>query len=86
MDVYKTLQWITSVLPHQDLVGVAESSFQGQRKLSQVSCDELGLRDDGCSLVQTLLPDLPVLVPDLRHQVTCDLVTGREEEEEEELG
>jgi len=60
---------------HQDLVGVAQSAFQGQRQLSDVGCDELGLGDDGRSLVQTFLPDLPVLVLDFRYKVGCDLVT-----------
>lgn len=62
---------------HQDLIGVAESSFQSQRKLSDVGRDEFGLGDDGSSFIQTLLPDLPVLVLDFRHQAGRDLITER---------
>jgi len=60
---------------HQDLVGVSESRLQGQRQVAHVGRDELGLRDDGRSLLQTLLPDLPVLIPNFGQQITGDLVT-----------
>ena len=60
---------------YQDLVGVCQAGLERQREVSQRGLDELGLRYDGRHLVQPLLPDLPVLVRDLRRQVPGDLLT-----------
>ena len=62
-------------LTDQDLVGLSESFLQGQRQLSDVGGDELGLRYDGLHLFQPLLPGLPVLIANFRHEVGRDLVT-----------
>lgn len=68
-------------ISYQDLVGVVESALQCHGQLSYTGLDELGLRDDRCHLVQTLLTNLPILVTYLIHHVLRDLITAQETEE-----
>lgn len=64
-------------MTYQDFVGVIETTLQSSWKFSYVWLYELSIIYYACHFIQTFLSDLPVFVPDLRHQFSCDLITVR---------
>lgn len=58
----------------QNLVGVIQPLLDGFGQRTDARADELGLGDDLLNILQSLPPDLPVLVRQFRQKGVCYLV------------